>query len=626
MQNLTLRFVFMVAIVSVTTAMAAADVAVPKADDVLKTLDRGHPRLFLKDPDLEALKRRAATDATLARYVRDMIRQADRYIGREPVKYRLIGPRLLSVSRECLNRVVTCALAYRWTGQKKYAKTALENMLAACEFKDWHPPHYLDTAEMTNAVGIGYDWLFDYMDAATRRRVRQGIIQHGLEQGVRCYTGGYNGRDHWFVGSEFNWNQVCNGGMIVGALAVAETDPKYARIIIPAAVESLPRALKSYAPDGAWGEGPGYWHYATRYTAYGIDALRTALGTDFGLLDVEGLSSAGLAPIHLTGPTNMVLSYADCHAKSKRRPMACMFWLAGVYEDPVIAAAEQAVLARHSASLWHVVWYVPPVDRARLAGRPLDKLFRGRVPVVVFRSAWDDPQALFVGVKAGYNQVNHGHLDLGNFELDALGVRWALDLGGDDYNMPGYWSGGRNGRRWTYYRLNSLSHNVPLIDRQNQDPLATAALVEVRTGGEAPYAIMDLTEAYKPKAAATQRGVAMVGQRRAVLIQDEFEIAEPCTITWGMTTEAEISIDSDGSARLRQAGKELIARILAPAGAGFSVESAEQKPPQASNRGVHRLVADIKAGKGHTRIAVLLSPVWPNGPVKTTPITPLSSW
>ena len=100
------------------------------------------------------------------------------------------------------------------------------------------------------------------------------------------------------------------------------------------------------------------------------------------------------------------------------------------------------------------------------------------------RSAWDDPNALFLGIKAGYNQVNHGHLDLGNFELDALGVRWARDLGSDNYNLPGYWEAKRGGQRWSYYRLNSASHNVPMLGGQSQDPLAKSSFTktEINSG------------------------------------------------------------------------------------------------------------------------------------------------
>ena len=36
--------------------------------------------------------------------------------------------------------------------------------------------------------------------------------------------------------------------------------------------------------------------------------------------------------------------------------------------------------------------------------------------------------------------------------MDADGVRWAADLGQDDYDLPGYWSSGADGGRWNYFR------------------------------------------------------------------------------------------------------------------------------------------------------------------------------
>jgi len=70
--------------------------------------------------------------------------------------------------------------------------------------------------------------------------------------------------------------------------------------------------------------------------------------------------------------------------------------------------------------------------------------------------------------------VNHGQLDLGNFELDALGERWARDLGSDDYNLDGYFDRKPGGKRWNYYRNISQSHNVPLIGGEGQDPAGRA--------------------------------------------------------------------------------------------------------------------------------------------------------
>ena len=306
--------------------------------------------------------------------------------------------------------------------------------------------------------------------------------------------------------------------------------------------------------------------------------------------------------------------------------MPCMFWLAQAYDNSLYAEAEHAEIAKRQAKAQHVVWYVPsPVTMP--AAKDLDRYFRGPVEIAVFRSAWDDPEALFVGVKAGYNQVNHGHLDLGNFELDALGIRWIRDLGSDNYNLPGYWDGRRGGRRWNYYRLNSKSHSVPLLNGEDQDPLAISKFTKFETERSSAFVLVDLTSAYKKSAKKVTRGIAMVENRRAVLVQDEFDIEKPCEIIWAMTTDAKINIKEKDTAVLTLAGRKLIARLLSPSAAGFAIESAQQKAPQKTNKGVSRLIIRLPNANGNVRVAVLLSPVWKDKEIVTkVPIKPLTQW
>ena len=620
----TYRLAALVIIVSFSyLTSVAAEQASADLSDVLKTLDKSHPRLMLKDKDLELLKEQHAKDEVLQKCLRDVLKDADNCAGKSMLTYRKIGPRLLHISRECLHRIYALGLAYRWTGEEKYAKKAVDNMLTVCAFKDWNPSHFLDTAEMSHAVGLGYDWLYSYIDAGTREKIKAGLIKNGLEPGLTAYK-----KSGW-VRSSHNWNQVCNGGLIVGSLAIAESDPRYAEQIVAAAVRSLPRAIKSYGPDGAWGEGPGYWSYATHYTAYGLAALQSALGTDFDLLKIEGLAEAGDFPIYTAGPTGYYLNLADVGTKSSRRTLPCLFWLARTYNNPLYADDERAMLAKRNASPQHVVWYMPKPDR-KLPAKDLDRYFRGPVEVAMFRSAWDDPEALWVGVKAGYNQVNHGHLDLGNFELDALGVRWVRDLGSDNYNLPGYWDKKRDGRRWSYYRLNSKSHSVPLLGGENQDPMAKSKFIKFESKQShafAAFALVDLTSAYEKFAKKVTRGIAMIDGREAVLVQDEFEIEKQCELVWAMTTDAEISLKKDWIAKLTIDGKELIAKVLSPYHAPFMVESAEQKSPEKTNKGVKRLILRLDNAKDNVRVAILLSPVWKGGRyTSSVGLRPLAEW
>jgi len=336
--------------------------------DPLATLKPGHPRLLLDDAALAALKVRTRDDPAFERMWAQVQDQALTYQQAPALKHELKGPRLLAVSRDCLDRVYALAFAWRWTRDEAYAGAAIANLKTVCAFPDWNPSHFLDVAEMTHAVAIGYDWLYDAMDEPTRTEIRAGLIRHGLEAGVAAYAG-----DAWWVGSEFNWNQVCNSGLLIGALAVAETHPDYARSFVPKAVTSLPIALASYGPEGVWSEGPAYWHYATRYTAYGIAALRSALGTDFGLGETPGLRETAWFPLLTTGPTGLLLNFADCSQNSLRKPMPALFWLAKTYDLPAVASLEHAMLEMEPAEALHLIWYVPKPAGAS-AAPPRDRV------------------------------------------------------------------------------------------------------------------------------------------------------------------------------------------------------------------------------------------------------------
>ncbi len=648
-----LAILAIVPVVLVVCAMACAEgipagrAASRPGKDALAGLAKEHPRLILTERRLGELRKLAERDELLAKAIADVLGHADAAMKKPSLEHKLVGPRLLAVSRECLDRVYTLGLAWRWTGKDKYADKLLENLRIACAFDDWNPSHFLDTAEMAHAVAVGYDWLYERLGEADRATLREALISKAIEPGLVAYPrqrglARFN-RPHpkprdwpkqWWAGSAFNWNQVCNGGLMVAALAIADSDKDLAAALVAAAVESLPRAMETYAPDGAWAEGPGYWSYATRYTVYALAALDTALGGDLGLSRSPGLDRTALFPLLTTGPTGLYLNFADVAERSARKNLPELFWLARRFDLPAAAAAEREMIARHAAKAEDVIWYVgsPAVRRSSgnaltgtLQTLPLAARFVGPVEVAVFRTAWGDPNALFAAIKAGYNTVNHGHLDLGTFELDALGERWVRDLGSDNYNLPGYWTKAEGGERWKYFRLNSQSHSVPLIGGRNQKVESAARITAFDADGNDGFAVLDLTEAYAPAARRASRGLRMLAGR-AVLVQDELELPRSAEVAWQMLTDAKVTLRGR-EATLRIGRKTLTASLLSPEGAEWAVESAEQAPPQAANKGVCRLVARVKPPAGPVRFAVLLSPRWSATAAAPPPaIVPLAEW
>ncbi len=594
---------------------------VPSAKQLVDRLKGEHPRLLIDQAGFEELRRRVQTDATLKLWDKQLRAEADEILSASLPRHVLPdGKRLLSTSRRVLRRSYTLALMVRLHDDRRYVDRLWEELKTVAGFPDFNPRHFLDTAEMTHALAVAYDWLYDVWSEPQRATIREAIVRHGLKPGLEVYR-----EDRWWARSTHNWNQVCNGGMTMGALAVGDEVPELAGEILHGALFSVPRAMNSYAPDGAWGEGPGYWGYATAYNVVMLAALESALGTDFGLAEMEGFAETGLFPIYMTGPTGRTFNFSDSGDRLGRADP--LYWLARRFDRPVYAWFA-AALGRPSAA--GLVWYRGPGRDPAAAGLPPDKHWR-HVDVVTMRSGWTDPEAMFVGIQAGTNQVNHNHLDLGSFVLDALGRRWAVDLGGDDYNLPAYFGG----KRYTYYRLRAEGHNTLVVNPDqgpDQDPQATAKIRRFVSEEERAVAVADLTPAYASHARRVERGVAML-KRRHVLIQDELDADQAAGVYWFLHTPASVTLSDDRrTATLEQAGKKLRARILAPSEARFEVRPAEPLPSspnpegQRRNRGIRRITIHLP-GVSSLRLAVMFTPQdGQGGPLWTPEIKPLAEW
>lgn len=595
--------------------------ALPLLFILLTSLTPQRPRILIAPDTFDRLTALAATDTLLQRYVSQVVDHADRVVQMALPVYNVADGPMLDVSRDCLDRVLTLSVAYRFTGRQLYADHARRLLLHVCRFRDWNYYHFLDVAEMATAVAIGYDWLHESLGAEALDEIRLALIRNALVPGLAVY--GSSPWQYWLT-VDHNWNQVCNGGLVVAALAIADTDPVYAEKIIPQAVKNIPYAMASYAPDGAWGEGVSYWFYATRYTVYCLTTMLASLGTDYGLSESPGFDRTGYFPIMMTTPAGAWFSYADISMTNGSKPLPVMFWLSQRFGNPHFSQYEHRMLRRYPATALDVVYY-PTGAENNCAGRPLhpgnscagrplcgdavaaplplDAEYGGTGRFVTMRQSWDDDGALFLAVSGGDNRINHGHLDKGSFELERYGVKWVRDLGSDNYFLPGYWEKEEGGRRWQYFRMNSMGHAVPVINGRSQRVEADTRFVATNLNVSEPQTTIDLSEAYRDVAAGVKRTFRLVNRRRALIVEDTYE---PNSATrdyqWQIITGAEVS-GSGRSLTLRQDGHTMRLRLLTP-GIAFAVESAEQHEPEAANKGFKKILVRCPAAQGPTHIAV----------------------
>lgn len=589
---------------------------------------RPHPRLVLDDEGLQRVKRSITIYDDAKRYFSQLMNHGDEILY-APLLVHHIQPgdaHLLLVSRSAVDRVYTLALLYRLTGNKTWSDRCVKELVnvAGKNFSDWSPVHFLDTGEMTHAVAIGFDWLYDELSENDRATLIKGIVQKGFVPAQEAFTR----NQFWTRNKGTNWNLVCNGGLIAGCLAIMDEDSAQplTEEVYKNATAGIHAGFDTYADDGSWIEGPSYWQYATRYAVTAMNSLQTATGNDLGFSELEGVHNTGRWFIDNVGPTGYMFNHGDSSEHYHIGDEPSLFWFSQRYNNPLYAyygrVAEMA--SDQSGVSWDVnrwddlMFYNPNGTKEDLLKQSLESSYATQDGF--FRSSWTDESGSFVGFKGGDNTVSHAHLDLGSFVYDAIGERWALDLGADNYSMPDYFGH----LRWTYYRCMTRGHNTLTFDYTNQLTNGKASIVlfnATQTAHGVSFAIIDLTDAYSNATKGTvKRGIALLKDTEQLLVRDEISqgaINTSQMLVWSMHTMASVAV-SGSTATLLTNGKTLTLRVTKPDDVTLAVQDINLKPPQYSTKGLHQISVAASAATEQS-IEVFLGPGG-NKPVATNPL------
>jgi hypothetical protein len=520
----------------------------------------------------------------------------------------------LDVARLFCLRIQTLGLMWLLTSDRRYRDRAKAELLAVCAFPDWMGDNFLVTAEIAFGAGIGYDWLYNSLAENERKLIAQAIVEKAIRAGLDEFDAP---RPPRWTTAAIHWYLVCNGALMIAAMSVAEVDPRAARLFSLCRA-SISTGFSEYGPDGGWTDGPGYWHYATQYAIYLLDSLDTALGTDLGFDASPGLATTGLFRLHAAGPSGKLFNFAD--GEEDHSGGYWLFWLAKRYGRPVDAWIELQVRRVHPMDL---LWF--DADGRDPSSMPTAQRFH-TPDVVMLRGSWDDPNTTYLGIKAGANDAcRHGHFDLGSFVLDANGVRWAMDLGPDDYRLPGYFEPEMRSR---YYRTSTIGHNTIVINGECQPSTARAIITRESFEDQISFVVMDLSRAY-PSAVSALRGFALI-DRRHVLVVDEIVPKTPISsLDWQMHTAARVELDNSAAALIYPLESDtadplrFYLRIIDPDLGAWSLRSADPVEPQGQNPniGITKLVLHLAPVTQKVRLSVLLSP---DGETCATPELPLA--
>ena len=455
---------------------------------------------------------------------------------------------------------------------------------------------FLDCAETAVAVSLAYDWLYDKLSDEEREAIENALFRHVLEPALAAYED----PSLLWPKRRDNCALVSNSGILIAALAVLE---RYRDLTVKLVRKSLTASLNvfdAFAPDGAWPEGLSYWSLAIRYASLMVAALESTLGKSFGLADRPGFAQTGDFALHTVGPFGAAFNFGDSERQFDVSPLA---WLACRFKRPI-----DGWLIRDYDG-WYLpfttIWTSRPRVSPTALNLPKGKIFRG-TELACFRNTWSSaPKArpVYLAIKGGNalsggcassarpeDTMLHTQADAGSFVIDGARRRWVIDLGSDDYDLPGYFDHGadnRSGPRWQYYRTHTVGHNTLVIDGRNQVPNARAPILGSCVEDDCKWVVFDLSAAYGKPAGSVRRGAALIG--RQVVIQDEIDPEISENITWAIHTSADPDSVTGAVARFRLGDDRFVARILEPDTARFELTfpPAPSSFPIADSRRLH---------------------------------------
>lgn len=502
---------------------------------------------------------------------------------------------------------------------------------------------------MSAAFAIAYDWMYSAWTPAQRESIMYTLIKYGLSQGLTQFS---TSSGWWTKGIKGNWNCVCNNGLTMGALAILGDDKtgtatKIMGLTVPNAKANCAYAVSS---DGTWSETANYWYFGTTAHAEMSASLISATGSDYGLLETnKNFNLTGLYHMYSAGPTAL-FNYGDTGPNKYSTTANSMMFYASQFSAPRFSLFQRD--QRDAPEPWSMFWYDPTVSGVFYDGMPIDHFFTNSTDLWgSMRSSWTDSDALYIAMKAGTLQKHqtHNDLDAGDFVIDALGTRWAGELGSGDYLSAGYFSSdAQDSQRWLYYRKRTEGQNCIIVNAANQNVLAAPTIKHGTTGesqgSSASYTVPETSTAYFTTnlesayfdVTSYKRGIRTINGRKQILLQDEINASK--SVMWRMHTNATVTISASGIfATLVLDNQKLTLKIInAPKGAKFTTTAAKRLStdpstpsgsPDQPNPGVTVIVISLPAGQYDLQL--LFNPQWPGmnaSDYKTPSFVALDSW
>lgn len=546
--------------------------------------DNQHPRILYTSSDIDYINKRIGEDKEWEKTYKYVISAANTASFKNYKKILLSfvnnpndPQNISSTSQQALaveaqEDITRLARAYLISGDEKYAKKGVEilDTLASWETVDLRKSN-LAGGHWAAAFAIGYDSFYNYILAQENgeehlKDLRDAAYNLLMVPFYKAYCG--MSSEPYCITVQDNFTGVCSGGML--ALLISMCDDGDHEEMIAYLMENTMKTLQITAvllyPDGGYYESVGYSRYMTTNVTIALLGMKHSFGSYYGLDEVPGFAEYGYSLTFLQSThTNVTyhdgsrvyVDYADVPPRE--------IW-AYLFDDPM-----QAALAKRQKELAGITYSLEELFRYEMATNGKEnEITKEKINAMgtdryffsaasgAFTNDMNVSNPTFVGFHGGLTGLPHDMLDLGQFVFESNGIKWAYDMGSDDYNLPSYFAIPTG---YQYYKKRPEGKNCIVINPSNQKDEngdiyygqtvgVSAELILLDLNKKAgAFAAFDLTDAYKRDVTSYVRGYYFGDSRSSLVVQDEITFKNADSeLYWFMQLPDNTSITIDASA------------------------------------------------------------------------------
>ena len=307
--------------------------------------------------------------------------------------------------------------------------------------------------------------------------------------------------------------------------------------LVSRACMMLDRWLACVPEDGGCDEGAGYWNMAGGAFLDCLMALEALCGVD--LWQNEKVRRMMAYPELVYLGNGWFANFADCDA----RP-----YISGERLQYAGIKTSNAALVRMGAEMWgsplKELNDTPHLSRVLM--RILSKPAAVEAAAVQSKDVYlpdlqvrlVEKDGIIAAMKGGHNNESHNHNDVGSFLIMAKGDMQVVDAGNMVYTAKTF-----SDRRYELWNCRASYHNVPIIDRYEQQPGQQYAARDVQCLPDG--LALDMAAAYPVEAGVQRCQRTMRLAEGGFTLRDEIVCAE-APVTWVFMLRHEPEIMADG--------------------------------------------------------------------------------